>query len=115
MALRGAMQIGRVGFRTVPYAYRPAVLLRRKALSDGVFGRSWLWRGVALIIFSRSVLKSSFGKHPERIERVVLRPGGFISVAVTKPVSRRAARRAGLSLAGLRAQAQADVDAARAS
>jgi hypothetical protein len=111
--VRGVYRTGKLGFRAVPYAYRPAVMLRRRALNDGVFGDSVLWKVVALGIFSRSTLKKSFGKHPERVDRIVLRPGGFVSVGVTKPVSRRAARKAGISLADLRAAAQADVDAAR--
>lgn len=111
---RGLYRSGKLGFRAVPYAYRPGVLIRRRALSDGVFGNSWLWRAVALGIYSRTLLKKSFGKHPEQIERIALRPGGFLSVAVTKPISRRAAKRAGITLADVRARAQADVDAARA-
>ena len=35
----------------LPYALRPRVVIRRKALRSGLLGNSTLWKGVAVWVF----------------------------------------------------------------
>lgn len=96
----------------VPYLYRPSVILRRNVLRRGVFGGSPLWRVIAVGYYGRRFIKRHVGRQPELLGTYQLGMGAFLSVATSKPVKRRVARRAGITLASLRAQADADAQAA---
>jgi hypothetical protein len=99
--------------KLVPYAYRPSVVVRRKAMQRGVFGPSTLWKGIAVAVYGRNAFKSFFGKQPERIDKVRLRTGEQLTIRTAKPLSRREQRRTGINRATLLAQAEADVRAAK--
>ena len=97
----------------LPTAMRPALALQRNAVRKGIFGRSNLWRSVAMVLYGRRVLKRLLGRQPEFLGRRTLRAGQMLTVAVLAPTARREARRFGISRASLTTTAQADVDAAQ--
>jgi hypothetical protein len=78
----------------LPSLVRPSVLVRRQALYRGVFGNSWLWRTVAAVVFGRTLLKRLFGRSPEHIGTVELRPERAMMIQTITPTSRRQRRRA---------------------
>lgn len=73
----------------VPRILRPAVIIRRKALYSGVFGNSTLWKGVAVWVFGKSVLKKVAGKNVEVIDVSALGSGRLMTIQTIKPTSRR--------------------------
>jgi hypothetical protein len=99
----------------VPYTLRPSFLVRRNAMRRGILGPSTMWKVVAVVVFGRSTLRRHLGKQPERLGTVKLRRGQHLRVSTFAPttgLSRRQRRRV---LARLRADAVADVAAARGS
>jgi hypothetical protein len=99
--------------RFLPYPMRPAVVVRRRAIWRGVFGSSMFWKIVAGWVFGRSTLKKFFGRQPEYLGKERVKTGEFLTINVYPPLSRRERRRTGITKAVLRAQAEADVRAAR--
>jgi hypothetical protein len=97
----------------LPRTLQPSFVIRRKAMRQGVLGRSIFWKVVAGVVFGRSALKKAFGRAPEPLGRRTIGAGHVISVATSAPVARRQAKRAGITKAALEAQAWADVDATR--
>ncbi len=77
-----------------------------------MFGNSPVWRVIAIGYYGRQFARRYMGRQPETLGVYQLGMGAFLSVATSKPLTRRAARRAGITLAGLRAQADADAQAA---
>jgi hypothetical protein len=78
----------------IPRMYRPAVVIRRKALHSGVFGPSRFWKFVAVLVFGRNILKKVFGRNPELIGKATLKgPGHLMQIETIAPDSRRARRR----------------------
>jgi hypothetical protein len=77
----------------IPRVLRPALIVRRKALYDGVFGPSTLWKAVAVVVFGRSMLKKAFGRNPELIEVAKLDGPGHLMQIRTLPPSARRRRR----------------------
>ncbi len=79
----------------LPYAYRPTVIIRTKALRRGIFGPSIFWKVVAGVVFGRSTLKKVFGKNEEVLERATLKGGGrLMQIETIKAPSRRQRRKA---------------------
>ncbi len=79
----------------IPYAYRPSVIVRTKALRRGVFGPSTMWKLVAAVVFGRSTLKKVFGKNVEVLGVAKLKGGGHLmQVETIKAPTRRERRRA---------------------
>jgi hypothetical protein len=77
----------------IPRVLRPSLVIRRRALYDGVFGRSTVWKLVAVLVFGRSTLKKVFGKQPELIEVAKLEgPGHFMQIRTLPPSARRGKR-----------------------
>ncbi len=99
--------------RFLPYSMRPAVIIRRRAIWRGLFGSSMFWKIVAGWVFGRSTLKKMFGKQPEYLGKTRLKTGQFVTVSTFAPLSRKEQRRTGITKAVLKAQAEADVRAAR--
>jgi len=97
----------------IPVTYRPSFILRRNAIRKGVLGPSVLWKVVAALLFGRSTAKKVFGKQPQSLGKRTIGVGGFISIAATAPLSRRQAKRAGITKASLAADARADLEAAQ--
>ena len=74
----------------IPRVLRPSLVVRRKALYDGIFGSSWFWKAIAVVVFGRSTLKKVFGKNPELIEVAKLEgPGHFMQIRTLPPSARR--------------------------
>jgi hypothetical protein len=79
----------------LPYAYRPSVIIRSKALRRGIFGPSTLWKVIAAIVFGRSTLKKIFGRNEEVLEIAKLQGGGRVmQIETFKAPTRRQRRRA---------------------
>jgi hypothetical protein len=98
--------------KLVPLTLRPAFVIRRRAMRQGLLGPSTFWKVVAVVVFGRSTLKRIFGKTPEHIETVKLGPDRFLSIITSTPLSRKERRRTGITRAVLLEQALADVRAA---
>jgi len=78
----------------IPRLVRPSVFVRRQAMYKGVLGNSWFWRVIAGFVFGRSLLKRVFGRQPEHLGRVELRPDRAMMIQTITPLSRRERRRA---------------------
>jgi hypothetical protein len=78
----------------IPYAYRPSVIVRGKALRQGVFGPSKLWKAVAVVVFGRSTMKKMFGRNEELLDKAVLKGGGrLMQIETIKQPTRRQRRK----------------------
>lgn len=99
--------------KVVPLQLRPKHLIRRQALRQGVFGPSMLWKVVAVMVFGGGTLRRIFGKQPELLGRRVIRPGQVITIAASRPLTRRQRKRTGITKALLAAQARADLEASQ--
>lgn len=95
----------------VPRTLQPSFIVRRKAMRQGVLGRSLLWKIVAGVVFGRSTLKKLFGRNVEPLGKRTISAGGMISVAASAPLSRRQAKRAGITKDAIEARARADLEA----
>jgi hypothetical protein len=97
----------------LPLALRPSFIVRQNAIRKGVLGPSTLWKVVAVVVLGRGTLKRVFGKTPESLGTRRIRPGHVITVAAAVPLTRRQAKRAGISKGSLAAAARADLEAAQ--
>lgn len=97
----------------VPVTLRPSFIIRRNAIRKGVLGPSTLWKVVAAVMFGRSTIKKVFGKQPEPLGKRTIGVGSVLTVAATAPLTRRQAKRAGVSKASLAADARAELEAAQ--
>jgi hypothetical protein len=101
----------------IPNVYRPALTMRRNvkrnAMRRGIIGRNTFWRVVALGVYGAPALKRFFGKHVEYIATERLTTGQFLKVSNIAPMTRQQRRRDRKALVRVRAQAIADVEAAR--
>lgn len=97
----------------IPVLLRPSFIIRRNALRKGILGPSALWKIVAIALFGRRVLQRLFGKQPEYLGRRSIGVGHVITVAAATPLSRRQAKRIGVSRQSLAADARADLEAAQ--
>ncbi|HSP29715.1 MAG TPA: hypothetical protein VLN74_14270 [Ilumatobacteraceae bacterium] len=97
----------------VPLALRPSFIVRSNAIRKGILGPSTLWKVVAVFVLGRGTLQRLFGRTPERLGVRSIRPGHVITVAAVAPLTRRQAKRAGISKAGLAAAARAELEAAQ--
>lgn len=97
----------------LPVLLRPKYLIRRKAMRSGLLGPSRLWRSVAFVIIFSNALRRFFGSRPEPLGVRTIAAGSLISVAASKPLSRRQAQRAGITKSALAAAASADLEAAQ--
>lgn len=97
----------------VPLVLRPSFIIRRNAIRKGLLGPSTLWKVIALVVLGRGTLKQLFGRTPERLGVRSIRAGHVITVAATAPLTRKQAKRAGISKASLAASARAELEAAQ--
>lgn len=124
----------------LPKALRPSSVLRRTALRRGVRGTSIFWSGVAgLLMGEGSYVRSQAirrgliggnrswqvlaglmimkevanvaGKQPEDLGKVKVGRGSFVRLATEKPMTKKQQKAAGVTKAGIKAQASADVAA----
>ena len=97
----------------IPLALRPLSVVRRNAMRKGVLGPSTLWKVVAAVVFGRSTIKKVFGKQPELLGRRTIGVGTVLTVAAAAPLSRRQAKRRGITKDSVAADARADIEAAQ--
>jgi hypothetical protein len=95
----------------VPRTLRPSFIIRRKAMRRGVLGPSTFWKVVAAVVFGRSTLKRVFGRNVEQLDTLSVGVGTVLTVAATAPLTRKQAKREGISKASLEAAAWADLEA----
>lgn len=67
----------------------PAFLLRRRAISKGLFGGSRGWQVILAIILGRRALRKVLGNEPELVATEQLAPGQFMSIRAIDPRSER--------------------------
>lgn len=70
------------------------IVVKRRALREGVLGGSLLWRVAAVALFGFPLLRRFMGKQPETVLIEELRPGQRMVITPLAPVSRRQRRRA---------------------
>jgi len=99
----------------LPYALRPSVIIRRKAIWQGVLGPSTFWKVVAVGVFGKSSAKKFFGKNPEPIVTETVGSDSFLNLITSTPYTKKQAKRSGVSLKKIETQAKADVAAAYAA
>jgi hypothetical protein len=97
----------------LPPLLRPSFIVRRNALRKGLFGPSTFWKVVAVVVLGRGALTRLFGRHPDRFGTRIIRPGHVITVAAAVPLTRKQARRAGISKDTLAAGSRAELEAAQ--
>jgi hypothetical protein len=56
----------------------PTFMLRRKALTQGVFGDSRFWQFIAFVLVARRVIRKIMGSDPIVVARERVRPGETI-------------------------------------
>ena len=93
----------------IPRAFRPALLIRRKALFSGLLGRSTFWKVIGIYVFGKGTLKKLFGKNPEVISREKIGYNAFVNVINAKPMPTAERKAKGITKERLRAQASTDV------
>jgi hypothetical protein len=95
----------------LPYSLRPAVIIRRKALRQGLLGPSVIWKIVAAWVYGRGAAKKFFGKQPELLGTWRVGSNKFVNVINAKPTSKKQRRRSGLTRRVLIDRAVADARA----
>jgi hypothetical protein len=97
----------------LPRALRPSVIIRRKAIRQGLLGPSLFWKVMAGWVFGKKTVKKFFGKQPEKLGSWKVASNQFVNVINAKPQSKKQAAKSGTSKRVLRdlvvAQAVADV------
>tara|TARA_B110000879_G_C10756188_1_gene349768 strand:+ start:87 stop:530 length:444 start_codon:yes stop_codon:yes gene_type:complete len=93
----------------LPRAFRPSVIIRRKVVSSGLLGQSTFWKIVGAVVYGQGSIKKFFGKNPETVGKQKIGFNSFVSVVNAKPMPAKQSRALGLTKAGLKAQASADV------
>ena len=53
----------------------PSMLVTRRAMTDGVFGRSRIWKTVAFAIMFRRTVRKLMGSDPHTVAIEKIRPG----------------------------------------
>jgi hypothetical protein len=97
----------------VPLTLRPSFILRRNALRKGLLGPSLLWKVVAAVVFGRSTVQKMFGRQSESLGRRTIGVGTVLTIAATAPLSRRQAKRSGITKDSVAAGARAELEAAQ--
>jgi len=93
----------------LPYALRPSVIIRRKAIWQGILGPSTLWKVVAAWVFGKGTLKRFFGKQVEVIGTEKVGRNAFVNVINVAPMTKKQQRATGVNRKVLQAQASSDV------
>ncbi|MEL6891270.1 MAG: hypothetical protein AAFP84_06730 [Actinomycetota bacterium] len=97
----------------LPYALRPKVIIRRKAIWSGLLGPSTFWKVVAAFVFGQGTLKKFFGKNPESLGTFKAGKNSFVNVINAEPTSAKQRKRSGVTKQMLIDRAVADVSVAR--
>ena len=99
----------------LPYALRPSVVIRRKAIWKGILGPSTFWKIVAAWVFGRSTLKKFFGRQVETIAVERIGYDQFVNVLTATPLTKKERKRLGITRQVLEARAVADIAASEAA
>jgi hypothetical protein len=78
----------------------PSILVRRAALTNGVLGRSRVWRFVAVVLFGWRFLSRFLVRQEEVLTIDRLAPGESITVRTIRPDRRRDRRRRSRAVSG---------------
>lgn len=97
----------------LPYALRPKVIIRRKAIWSGLLGPSTFWKVIAVFVFGQTSVKKFFGKSPEKLGTFKVGSNSFVNVINAKPMTAKERKRAGITKQLVIDRAVADVAAAR--
>ena len=81
----------------LPYALRPAVVIRRKALRQGVLGPSLFWKVIAAWVFGKKTIKKFFGKQPEKLGTWKVGSNKFVNVINAKPPTKKQRKASGIT------------------
>ena len=71
----------------LPYALRPRVIIRRKAIWSGLLGPSTFWKVVAVGVFGQQTIKKVFGRNPEQLGTFSVGQNSFVNVISAKPMT----------------------------
>jgi hypothetical protein len=75
---------------------RPSIIIKRKALTQGIFGDSRRWRVIAIVVFGIPAFRRVFGKNSQLLGVLEMKgPGHVIQVETYRKPTRRQRRRAG--------------------
>lgn len=81
----------------LPYALRPSVVIRRKAIRQGLLGPSLFWKVVAGWVFGKSTIKKFFGKQPDNLGSWKVGSNDFVNVINAKPQTKKQRRASGIT------------------
>ena len=81
----------------LPYALRPTVIIRQKAIRQGIFGPSLFWKVVAAWVFGKKTIKKFFGKQPEKLGTWKVGSNKFVNVINAKPPTTKQRKATGLT------------------
>jgi len=81
----------------LPYALRPAVIIRRKAIRQGLLGPSLFWKVVAGWVFGKSTIKKFFGKQPDKLGTWKVGSNDFVNVINAKPQTKKQRKASGVT------------------
>ena len=95
--------------KALPQAYRPSVVIQRKAISEGLLGPSVFWKVVAVGVFLRGPVEGTFGRRSERLARYRVGPGHSVKVTTSRPATRKQRKALGLTKAKASEQAWAEI------
>jgi hypothetical protein len=110
---RGERQAGIVIPTRLFYILHPSLAITRSAIQYGIRGTSSFWKYVAVGVFTPRMIARLLGKTPDDLGVRTIGMGHLVSIAVSKPLTRKERKRQGISLASTRAQATADLEAAQ--
>jgi len=81
----------------LPYALRPAVIIRRNALRKGLLGPSMFWKVVAAWVFGKTSIKKFFGKQPDSLGTWKVGSNKFVNVINAQPTTKKQRKRSGIT------------------
>jgi hypothetical protein len=107
---RRRMFLNAVGLaETLPASVRPSVVIRRKALSQGLLGESSVWRLVAVFVLLRKPIERVVLRQPEPLGRYRIRPGSTMRVSSFEPTTRKQRKELGLTKKKLYDEAMTEI------
>ena len=93
----------------LPYALRPKVIIRRKAIWSGLLGPSTFWKVVAVWVLGKDTIKRAVGKNPEALGTFSVATDNFVNVINAKPLTKKQQKQLGITKATIAAAAEAAV------
>jgi hypothetical protein len=63
-----------------PLFPKPSMLIVRRAMVDGLFGRSRFWKAIAFLIIARRTVRKLMGSDPRLVAVEKIRPGETITL-----------------------------------